>query len=70
MKHGREHQHKDQSDGIPETFAGSHCIYLEPCYKKFTLILAGKTSHKHPIEQRRLSCRSAAEAPGWTDPNP
>ena len=55
---------------MPETFAGSHCIYLEPCYKKFTLILAGKTSHKHHIEQRRSSCRSAAKVSGSTDSNP
>ena len=68
---GGEHQHKDQCDGIPETqtFADSHCIQLEPCYKKFTPILAGKTS-QHPIEQRRSSRRSAGDkSTAWTYPN-
>ena len=55
---GGEHQNKDQYDGIPETFADSN---LEPCYKKFKFILAGKTSHQHPIEQRRSSLRAAGE---------
>ena len=47
---GGEHQHKDQCDGIPETFSDSHCIHLEPFYKKFTLTLTGKTSNQHHIE--------------------
>ena len=64
---GGEHQNKDQYDGIPETFADSH---LEPCYKKFKFVLAGKTSHQHPIEQRRSSLRTAGEtSTAWTYPN-
>ena len=67
---GGEHQNKDQCDSIPETFADGHCIHLESCHKKCTLILAGKTSHQHPIEQRRTSRRSAGETfTAWTYPN-
>ena len=58
---GGEHQHKDQCDGISEAFADSHCIHLELCNKKLTLLLAGKASQQHSVEQRRLSRRSAGE---------
>ena len=58
---GGELQHKDQCDGISEAFADSHCIHLEPCNKNFTLLLAGKASQQHSIEQRRSSRRSAGE---------
>ena len=37
---------KDQCDSIPETFADSH---LKLCYKKLTLFLAGRASHRHAV---------------------
>ena len=40
---GGENHHKEQCDGIPETFAENDCIHSEPCYKKFALILAGQS---------------------------
>ena len=58
---GGEHQHKDQYDGIPETFTDSHFIHSEPYYRKFTLVLAGKTSHQNPIQQRSSSHKFVGE---------
>ena len=40
---GGVHHHKEQCDLIPETINGmKHRIHLEPCYKKFTIILSQK----------------------------
>ena len=40
-KLGGKHYHRDQCDGVPESFGENYYMHLEPCYKKFTLILAG-----------------------------
>ena len=40
---GGVHHHKEQCDLIPETINEmKHRIHLEPCYKKFTIILSQK----------------------------
>ena len=41
---GGEHHHKEQCDSVPEIFASKDSIQLEPCYKKFTLILSGQSA--------------------------
>ena len=62
---GGEHHHKEKGDGIPETFAENDCIHLEPCYKKFTLILAGQSTRQSK-DRRSSSRNSVGEVPAWT----
>ena len=65
---GGEHHRKEQCDGIPETFAENDCIHLEPCYKKFTLILAGQSTRQSK-SRRSSSWKSIGEVPAWTYPD-
>ena len=67
-KLGGEHHHKDQCDGIPEKFAAKDCIHLEPCYKKFTLILAGQSA-RQSNDRRSSSRKSIGEISAWTYPD-
>ncbi|KAG1711251.1 hypothetical protein GQR58_002553 [Nymphon striatum] len=64
-KLGGEHHHKDQCDGIPEKFGAKDCIHLEPCYKKFTLILAGQST-RQSNDRRSSSRKSIGEISAWT----
>lgn len=67
-KLGGEHYHKLQCDGIPKSFALQDCIHLEPCYKKFTLILAGQSSAESN-DNRRSSTRQSIGEIAWTYPD-
>ena len=49
-KLGGNHHHKEQCESIPDSFGENDCIHLEPCYKKFTLILA---RNKEPSKEAR-----------------
>ena len=53
---GGENEHQHQCDSIPAVINRSrHGIYLEPCYKKFTLIISSnKRKHlgDHGSEKR------------------
>ena len=63
-KLGGEHYHKLQCDGIPKSFALQDCIHLEPCYKKFTLILAGQSSAESNDNRRSSTRQSIGEILG------
>lgn len=67
---GGEHYHKDQCDSIPESFGENDYIHLEPCYKKFTLILAGQSSRQELYQEGRRSSsrKSTGETTTWTYP--
>ena len=52
-KLGGKHYHRDQCDGVPESFGENDYMHLEPCCKKFTLILAGRSSHQGPSVEER-----------------
>ena len=65
---GGVHHHKEQYDGIPETFAENDCIHLESCYKKFTLILAGQSTRQSK-DRRSSSRKSVGELRAWTYPD-
>jgi len=67
-KLGGEHYHKFQCDCIPESFSPQDCVHLEPCYKKFTLILAGQSS-AGSNESRRSSTRQPIGEIAWTYPD-
>ena len=41
------------------------CIHLEPCYKKFTFILAGQSTRQSK-DRRYSSQKSVGEVPAWT----
>ena len=49
--------HVDQCNSIPEEFSETDCIHLEPCYKKFTLILSQSNNQKDPPQDVRKSKR-------------
>ena len=58
-----EHHHKEQCDGIPQSFAKNDCLHLEPCCKKFTLILTGQST-RQSNNRRSSSRKSVGEVPG------
>lgn len=58
-KQPANNKHYEQCQSIPETIdADLHSIHSDPCYKKFTRILAGITKNKP--DNRRSSSRSSA----------
>ena len=55
------HHHKEQCDSIPEKIdPEKHGIHLNPCYKKFTLIIS-QSKHSEEKPSRRTSCRSKSD---------
>ena len=54
---GRDNEHKQQCDGIPAHIDNNRSgIHLEPCYKKFTLIISSskrKQSFDQNVSQKR-----------------
>ena len=65
-----DNHHKNQCESIPETINNDiHGIHITPCYKKFTLILAGDN-----IGSQGNSSRGSQRQPGtckaaWVYPN-
>ena len=56
-------RHLEQCRSIPEIIDHQkHGIHLEPCYKKFTLILAKKAKQSIPKPVQRLSTRLVTPA--------
>ena len=67
---GGSHHHKDQCSSVPDDIGENYCIHLEPCYKKFTLILAGASQTENANTEKRTSTRkSSGEISAWTYPD-
>ena len=52
-KLGDKYYHRDQCDGVPESYGENDYTHLEPCCKRFTFILAGRSSHPGPSVEER-----------------
>ena len=57
--------HEEQCGAIPAVFSSSDQLHLEPCYKKFTLILSQK---KELSAESRSSKRLSASSLSWLYP--